>query len=126
MTKYHVVETTADITNPEPDRRSKDWTKLPQIKAGTRFLVNPETRDGYGTIQQSDARYDWTATHSSLGKLIIANSKQVEPVSVRELAVVHGCDYGGSEILRVLLKLGRVTAADFEAVSKALEADEHF
>jgi hypothetical protein len=125
MTK-HVIETTADIVNPQPDRRSKDWNKLPNITVGTRFLVEPETRDGYGTIETSAKGYAWMATHSELGKLILANSKRVEPKTVRELMVVHDCDYGGSEILRVLLKLGRVTPADFKAAADAINADENY
>jgi hypothetical protein len=121
----YVIQTTADISNPDVDRRSKDWTKLPTIAAGSRFVVQP-TRDGYKTIQSVEHRYAWVADRSPLGKLIEANSAKVEPVSVRELARVHGCDYGGTEILRALLKLGRITAADFEAVGKAFEADENF
>ena len=121
----YVIQTTADISNPEMDRRSKDWTKLPKIAARSRFIVQP-TRDGYKMIQSAEHRYAWVADHSALGKLIEANSVNVEPVSVRELALVHGCDYGGTEILRALLKLGRITAADFEAVGKAFDADELF
>lgn len=125
MSKY-IIETTADVTNPEPDRRSRDWTKLPTIPKGTRFVVEMLNADGFSTIQRSGGSYGWTATHTDLGKLIQANSKDVAPASVSELAKVHGCNYGADEILRALIKLGRVKPEDFTAVAEAINADENF
>lgn len=122
----HIIQTTVDITNPEPDRRSKDWNKQPTLKAGSRFIVTPMHHDGYMTIQSSEERYAWTTGHSPLGKLITANSTQVEPVSARELSEVHECAFGGEEILRILVKLGRVGPEDFKAVATIATEDEHF
>jgi hypothetical protein len=126
MNKY-IVQTTVDLKNPEPDRRFKDWTKRPTVEAGSRFIVSPDlARDGYGTIRASDERYAYVTDRSALGKLIIANSTRVEPVTVRELSEVHDCPFGGSEILRILLKLGKVGPEDFKAVAAIAAEDENF
>ena len=121
----YIIQTTVDIENPEPDRRSKDWTKQPTIKAGNRFIVSL-TRDGYRTIRLSGGGYAWTSDRTPLGKLIEANSCAVGAETVLELSNVHGCDFGGEEILRILLKLGRVGPEDFKAVAVIAAEDENF
>lgn len=125
MNKY-IIQTTVDIENPEPDRRSKDWNKRPLVEAGSRFIITPMHHDGYRTIQSSAERYAWITGHSPLGKLIEANSCTVGAESVRELSEVHECPFGGEEILRILVKLGRVGPEDFKAVATIATEDEHF
>jgi hypothetical protein len=110
MTKIISLQTT--VQNPHPDRRSKDWNKLPQIEAGARFIFT----DG-GALRQSGERWGWCYDNEPLAKLILANSIDVEPESVRELCAVHDCDWGEESILRILLKLGRINADDFVAVA---------
>ena len=124
--KRYVIMMMSTITNPEPDRRSKDWNKQPTIEAGKRFIVDPLNNDGYAVIQASNKSYAWETGHSDLGKLILKNSVNVDPMSPYELARVHDCDYGADEILRCLLKLGKVCAEDFAAVADAINADENF
>jgi hypothetical protein len=116
-----VLQLHTDVKNPEPDRRSKDWTKLPVIKAGLRFLLCERGPDEYATIESSGHAYAWTTDRSALGKLILANSQQVGPESVRELKKVHDCDWGDESVLRILLKLGRITPEDFAAVAAVPE-----
>lgn len=41
ITESVVVQLNVDVTNPKPDKRSRDWFKLPTIKAGSRFLLTP-------------------------------------------------------------------------------------
>lgn len=106
-----IVRLTKDIDNPEADRRSKDWNRRTQIKAGSRFIVQGDT------IRSSEHRYAWTGERSDLGKLIMENSEKVEAESVREMLVVHDCDWGADEVLRILLKMGKLHAADFDAVA---------
>jgi len=118
MTK--VIELTADVKNPQPDRRSKDWYKLPVIPAGMRF-----TNHGNYLLSSGD-RYGHVYTNYPVAKLVIANAKDVAPQSVREFARVHDVDWGGDEILRVLIKLGRVGPDDFAAVAEACSKDENF
>jgi hypothetical protein len=119
MEKY-IIQTSVDVKNPEADRRSKDWHKLPVIPAASRFIVSA-SRDGWFTIQSSTQRYGWIAEHSELGKLIVANAERVEPELVRELCEVHGCDWGADNVLRILLKLGRIKPEDFAAVAAVPE-----
>ena len=119
-TKAVVIELNHDIRNPKPDRRSKDWHCWPMVKAGMRFIVTGHS------LLSSDQQFAWLGLHESLAKAIIADSTVVEPETVRELSVVYGCDFGGSEILRILLKLGRIDAEDFKAVAEIAMADENF
>lgn len=120
MTDRIIIVTTSEIINPEVDRRSKDWTKLPTVPAGTRFIVT-ETRDGYLQIQSARGGYAWTSNNSALGKLVMDNSCAVPPETVKEYAAVNDCEWGGDEILRILLKLGRVKPEDFAAVAAVPE-----
>lgn len=115
MSRAYVVQTTFDIDNPYPDRRSKDWNKLPAIEAGSRFIVSGHS------LKSSAHQYAWENDNSALGRLILANSATVEPTTIRELKAVHDCDWSDGEILRILLKLGRITPADFTAVAEAPE-----
>ncbi len=115
MLNRYIVELQADVKNPEPDRRSKDWHRQPVVPSGTRFLVN-YTIDGYATIRTAD-QYGWVADRSDLGRAIMANVERVEPTTWREFAHVSDCDWGADSILRILVKLGRVGPADFEAVA---------
>src|SRR5262245_28898380 len=117
MTDNYVIELVRDVKNPEPDRRSKDWTKLTIVPAGTRLIVSPK-RDNYVAIENNTKGWPWTTTHSPLGKVVLANAERREPESWYELAIVEGCiTYAGS-ILEDLLKIGRITRADFEAVAE--------
>jgi len=142
----YVIETTRELVNPTKDRRNKrDWNKLPTIPAGSRFIVHvvslawmigcktvagTATRDDDEMPSREDfrQRYAFELTSSELAKLILANAKVVKPKSdsVKELAEVNHCDYGSDEILRILVKLGRVKPEDFAAVAKAVDADENF
>lgn len=126
MIREKVVELVRDVKNPAADRRSRDWNKAPVIKAGARFTVSSSGPDGYGHVRSSAGEYGWEPTRSPLGKLIVDNAKDVEPVSVRELMRVHDCDFSEREVLRMLLKLGRITAKDFADVGDAASADENF
>lgn len=123
MTK--VIELTTDIKNPQVDRRSKDWNKLPVLTKGQRFTLH----DGYGEvatyIHASDHRFNSEYTRGGLGKLILDNSVEVEPKSLTEFARIYDCDYGESDtsIAGILLKLGRIGPDDFKAVAKYF--DEH-
>src|SRR5262245_50207445 len=121
MRNVKVIQLHTDVQNPEPDRRSKDWTKIPVIKAGLRFMVLNRGPDEYATIESSGHAYAWTTDRSPLGKLILANSDQVSAETVRELKKVHDCDWGDESVLRILLKLGRITPADFAAVAAVPE-----
>jgi hypothetical protein len=117
MTK--VIELTADIKNPQADRRSKDWNKLPVIPAGKRFTVHGEY------IRSSVDKYAHEFVQSQLAKTILANAKDVAPNSVTEFARVHDVDFSGGELMRILLKLGRIGDADFAAIAEAVK-DENF
>jgi hypothetical protein len=115
MEAYRIYQIAEDIPNPAPDRRSKDWNKRPVIPAGSRFTVCDTS------IRMTGHTYAWEGRRSDLATAIMAAAVLVEPETVRELSVVHNCDYGGDEILRILLKLGRVNAADFAAVAEVPE-----
>jgi hypothetical protein len=135
LSTHYVIETTREIVNPTKDGRNKhDWNKLPTIPAGSRFIVHvmslawmietvagTATRDAYEAPSREDytQRYAFELISSELAKLILANAKVVKP-DVKELAD------GGDEILRILIKLGRVKPEDFAAVARAVEADENF
>jgi hypothetical protein len=110
-----IIQLTSDVLNPHPDRRSKSWENAPQALAGERFI------DNGSSLSNSAERYGWLYLTQEFAKLILANSVEVEPESVRELCVTHRCDYGGEEVLRILLKLGRISAADFAAVANVPE-----
>jgi hypothetical protein len=120
--KCRVIELVADVTNPAADRRSRDWNKTPLLKKGQRFTVH-EGKD-FEFLYSCDHRYSHEIAHSDLGKAILANSVTAEAATVTELARVHDCDFSGDEILRILVKLGRVDDTDFAAVGEALAADE--
>jgi len=139
----YVIETTRELVNPTKDGRNKrDWNKLPTIPAGSRFIVRvmllawmidgkavagTATRDADEMPSREDSRqsYAFELTSSDLAKLILANAKCVKPESTKELAEVNNCDHGSDEILRILIKLGRVKTEDFAAVAKVVEADEN-
>jgi len=121
MSGTYVIELVRDVTNPEPDRRSKDWHKLPTIPAGTRLIVEP-TRHEYITIKKNLPRaYAWTTERSAVGKAVLANSEKREPESWYELANVTGCMDYADGLLEDMLALGRITRADFEAVAEYQE-----
>jgi hypothetical protein len=136
LSTHYVIETTREIVNPTKDGRNKhDWNKLPTIPAGSRFIVHvmslawmietvagTATRDAYEAPSREDytQRYAFELISSELAKLILANAKCVEPESAKELA------YGGDEILRILIKLGRVKPEDFAAAAKAVEPTSEF
>src|SRR5262245_5795098 len=114
----YVIELVRDVTNPEPDRRSKDWHKLPTIPAGTRLIVR-ETRDTYLSINSNVPRaYAWQSDRSPVGKAVLGNSEKREPESWYELANVTGCMDYADGLLEDLLAIGRITRADFEAVAR--------
>ena len=121
MRSVIVIQLHTDVQNPQPDRRSKDWNKLPIVKAGERFMVQKHREDGFATITSCEHSYAWIADRSPLGKLIMDNSQQVGAESVRELMKVHDCDWGCESVLRILLKLGRIKPADFAAVAEVPE-----
>jgi len=118
MSDTYIVETTAEVINPYKDGRSKDWNKLPTIPAGSRFIVGHSLYGAHG--------YAFEPIKSELTQRILAAAVKVEPQSVKELSEVHNCAWGGDEILRVLVKLGRVKPEDFAAVCAAVEANENF
>jgi hypothetical protein len=115
MQYVQIRQVTVDIKNPRPDRRSRDWDKLPVIPAGSRFIVHEES------IRSAEHRYAWVGRKSDLGKLIEANSDQVGAQSVKELKAIHNCDWSGDEVLRVLLKLGKIDGGHFAAAGEAPE-----
>jgi len=108
----HIRELKYNVTNPRPDRRSKDWNKLPEIKAGSRFIFHEDT------IYSSDHRYAYEHRRTELGKLIEENTDIVGAVSIKELKALYSCDWSGDEVLRVLLKLGKISATDFQAAGE--------
>jgi len=140
----YVIETTRELVNPTKDGSNKrEWNKQPTISAGSRFIVHVmslawmiegKTVAGTATLyadetpSREDSRqsYAFELISSELAKLILANAKVVKPESVNELAEVNNCDYGGDEILRILVELGRIKPEDFAAVAKVVEADENF
>lgn len=119
-TDVTIIELAVDVSNPTPDRRSKDWNKLPVVPKGSRFIVTEHT------IRSSVGGYAWERDSSELGKAIIARAIKATPTSVRELMIVYDCDFDSSEVLRMLIKLGKITPNDFEAVAKAANEDERF
>ena len=127
MRNVKFYELTKDVRNPEPDRRSKDWHKLPVIKAGTRFVHRENVYRGerpYYTISMAD-RYGYIADRDALAALMLDNAREVPPMTWKELAILHDCDYGGAEyILKSLLKLGLIDGDDFAAVAAMPEEDE--
>jgi len=116
MTDAFVIELRCDLTNPEPDRRSKDWHKRPTIPAGMRFIVRGDT------ITSSDHRYHWTGQRSELGKLVLANSVHVAPSPdyIREIQEVIGDGHEGDSLLGALMKMGRVHANDIKDAAEFL------
>ena len=140
----YVIETTRELVNPTKDERNKrDWNKLPTIPAGSRFIVHvvslawmidgktvarTATREADETPSREDSRqrYAFELINTALAKLILANAKCVKPETVEEISEVSNCDYGGDEILRILIRLGRVKPEDFAAVAKAVKADKDF
>lgn len=120
MIKTTIIELTADVNNPHPDRRSKDWDKQPVLAHGTRFIYR-EDKDYGMAVMPATRRYGWQPVRDGLGALIVANSKPVPPATWQEFAVLAGCDWGADEILRILVKLGRLGEADFRAVGQTAE-----
>jgi|SRR5215472_15684446 len=116
-----VLELTCDITNPNVDRRSKDWNKLPVLKAGQRFTLH-EGRE-YKYLLSANSRYQIETERSDLGKLIIAHAKEVEPKSFTEMSRVYGDDESADTVAETLFKLGRIGPDDFAAVTKYFEND---
>ena len=104
------------ITNPHPDRRSKDWNKLPTIPAGSQFIDN-------GSSLWGGRRFTFETENTDLGKLILANSDVVPPKTPRELAECHIGYYYAESILESLVKLGRIGPVDFIAIAE-LDAKE--
>lgn len=130
MANIKTIELAADIENPKPDRRSKDWFAASILHKGRRFTVHsyPQRPGRYpepASIRSSEHEYGTDYVTSDLGKLIVANSIEVEPTSVRELKRVHDCDYPGDYVLSYLLKMGRITAADFAAVGETINNEEN-
>jgi len=114
----YVIELVRDVTNPEPDRRSKDWHKLPVIKAGTRLIVRPTAHE-YSTISSNVPRgYAFTSDRTPVGKAVLANAYQVRPESWYELAEVTGAMSYADSLLEDMLTLKRISRADFEAVAQ--------
>jgi hypothetical protein len=119
MSDLYFLETTAEIANPKPDGRSRenDWSKARTIPAGTRFTVRNER------ISRSGPRtWPYENTRSPLGKLIVANSKTVEPELVHELKEAAGCDYDADIVLADLLQIGRITLDDLRAAAQVANA----
>lgn len=107
-----IREVTQDIKNPDKDRRSKDWNRLPVVPKGFRFCLTDTS------MKQSDhGSFGYEYPCSQLGKLLMENSIGVAPVTPREFAEVYDCAWGGWEILRILMKLKRITGEDFAAVA---------
>jgi len=120
MSDNYIIELRVDVKNPQADRRSKDWYKLPTIPAGSRFIVTSsfimKTDSRYGTISVSNVE---------LGKAILANAERVEPKTVREFKYVDAdWSFDGDAVLAALLKLGRITRADFVAAGELLNASD--
>ena len=111
-----VLELTCDIKNPNADRRSKNWNKLPILKAGQRFTLHKGPDFDY--LYSCDSRYHMEAAHQTLGKLIIANAIESEPKTLTEMKRFYDCDYDSIE--DILFELGRIDAADFQAVADYL------
>ena len=114
-----VLELTADVKNPNPDRRCKDWHKMPVLTAGQRFTLH-EGRE-YNYLHSSLSRYQHEPVDGALGKLIMANAKEVEPRSFTEMSRVHGDDESSAVVAETLFKLGRIGPDDFRAVAKYFE-----
>ena len=112
-----VRELIIDIKNPQVDRRSKDWNKLPVLTKGQRFTLHEGRTIDY--IYSSDHHYCSEYVTNALGKLILASSIEVEPKTFTEFSRVYDCDMSGSgAFAEALFKLGRLKAEDFEAVRK--------
>jgi len=125
MSNIKFYELTQDVTNPRPDRRSKDWINWPVIKSGTRFIFRENAYKGehpYYTISLPGS-YGRLNEHDELSKLMLANANEAAPESWQELAIAHDCDYGAGYILKAMLKLGRIDGDDFAAVADMPEED---
>ena len=122
--KKYVVELVRDLSNPMPDRRRSDWNCRPEFKKGERFVVG-EYEEKIGTIKYPVVhvgkanKVGAVSGGVDIGKLILDNSVKVEPKHVPEFIFVHDC-IDCNQVLRVLVKAGRVTEEDFEYVHDAL------
>jgi hypothetical protein len=116
-----VLELTADVKNPNADRRSRDWHKLPVLTAGQRFTLHEGREFNY--LHSSLSRYQHEPVHGALGKLIIANAIEVEPKTFTEFSRVYGDDESAATVGETLFKLGRIGPDDFAAVKKYFEED---
>src|SRR5262245_38540900 len=119
MSNHYVIQLRVELKNPHPDRSSpKDWNKRPTIPAGTRFIVQ------YDSLYETNQRFGGEYINSELGRLITANSKHVEPVSLREIQVVdadYDYDYRHS-LIEAWLEMGRLTRQDFRDARDFLSA----
>jgi len=119
-----VLELTCDVANPQADRRSKDWNKVPVLTKGQRFTWH-EGRD-YDWLRSANTRagqaHHYSVTEpvlqrdGNLGQLIVNNSTIVEPKTYIEMKRVYDCDYDG--LAEVLFDLGRIGPDDFKALSE--------
>lgn len=131
----------ADIINPEKDRRSADWHRAPVIKAGTRFVVSywsEEVMPGT-TIVRADIRIPGTMggvhayKHAESGKTlagtILANSRISTPKTLEEYVQVHDQGRPADEwslamFARDCFALGLITPETVEKWAKAERDDE--
>jgi hypothetical protein len=110
-----VLQLTADIKNPQADRRSKDWNKLTTLPARARFTLHEGRENLY--LMSATQRYHFEHERTELAKLILANSIEVAPETFTEMARVYGDDCDDYSFTKAMFALGRITREDFEAVA---------
>jgi hypothetical protein len=125
MREARVIELIADVENPQADRRRSDWEYNKVLKRGTRFIVITHNEPGIGVVRtiRKPNRYGGSVyERNDLGKAILAMSKDVQPETVAEFIDIYDC-INCEQVVKVLLKKGRITNDDFVMVRDELIAE---
>ena len=131
MKTTRFIRLTKTIKNPEHDRRTKYGIEsLPEFKEGEGFVVWTPARQDYPGEVFTYRVGNGSSTRSmgrALGQLVIDNSVDAEPVSLREvLAMVSvGGDYSliAFSVLGKLLHDGTIPAARIIELARKVEEE---
>jgi hypothetical protein len=127
-----IYEVSKDIENPNYDKRSTDFHRLPVIKAGTKVLVTDRNHvDMEHIVQPIGSRISklngkssacFEAHHHCYKNLVAALVPVTEPKTedyLKNLEHQHGYSACAEWVLQRLLNEGTVTRAQVEAAVKA-------
>ena len=125
----------ADVENPKPDRRaSRDWTNAPTWKQGMRLFVRSTLYDVVNgervyilTIENTTSRW----THMNIKRYEHERWNAITAYMLRVDEdfdfLLHRLDAGGyvrGEILRQLVKMGKISQDELEEAHKLAMSDD--